>query len=368
MKKIPYINLRAQHAELKGELLTVFGRALDNADFILGKEVEVFERAIAKYCGTKYAIGVNSGTDALFLSLKAYGIGPGDEVITAPNSFLSSASVIVAVGAKPVFADIRADLNIDPAEIAKKITKKTRAIIPVHLTGKPADMEPINKLARQHGIKVIEDSAQAIGAEYNGKKTGNLGDVGCFSMHPLKTLNACGDGGCVTTNNEKLYQKILQLRNIGLKNRNESDIWGYNSRLDSIQAAILLVKLKYLEAWTKARITNAKHYIAGLKDVVKVPEIKKNERSVFHTFIIQADQRDQLQKYLEGNGIETRVHYPIPIHLQKAARSYGHKKGDFPISERASARILSLPIYQQLGKDDLDYIVSKIREFYGYRD
>lgn len=365
MKKVPYINLKVQHADLKDELLSAFGRTLDNADFILGKEVGAFESAISKYCGTKYAIGVNSGTDALFLSLKAYGIGPGDEVITASNSFLASASVIVAVGAKPVFADIRADLNIDPAEIEKMITKKTKAIIPIHLTGKPADMDPINKLGRQYGIKVIEDSAQAIGAKYFSKMTGNLGDAGCFSTHPLKNLNACGDGGFVTTNDKELYKKILQLRNIGLKNRNESDIWGYNSRLDSIQAAILLIKLKYLNGWTKQRIVNAKHYISGLKDIVKVPEIKNNERSVFHTFIIQVDQRDQLQKYLGENGIETRIHYPIPIHLQKAARSCGYKKGDYPVTERSAVRILSLPIYQGLSNTDLSYVVEKIRKFYG---
>jgi dTDP-4-amino-4,6-dideoxygalactose transaminase len=364
MKKVPYINLKAQHAELKGELLAAFSRTLDKADFILGEEVEAFERTIAKYCGTKYAIGVNSGTDALFLSLKAYGIGPGDEVITAPNSFLSSASVIVAVGAKPVFADIRADLNIDPAEIAKKITKKTKAIIPVHLTGKPADMDPINKLARQHGLRVIEDSAQAIGAKYHGKKTGSLGDAGCFSMHPLKTLNACGDAGMVTTNDKKVYQTLIQLRNIGLRNRNESELWGYNSRLDGIQAAILSVKLKYLEEWTRKRVKNAVYYIEKLGAVVEVPSVNENERAVFHTFIIQTDNRDRLQKYLEENGIGTRVHYPIPIHLQKAAGPCGYKKGDFPVTERSVGRILSLPVYQGLRETDLFYIVTKIKEFY----
>jgi dTDP-4-amino-4,6-dideoxygalactose transaminase len=365
MRNVPYLNLRAQHAGLKDELLAAVGRVLDSADFVLGSEVEKFERAIAAYCGTKYAIGVNSGTDALFLALKAYGFGPGDEVITAPNSFLASASVIVAAGAKPVFADIRADLNIDPAEIAKKITKKTKAIIPVHLTGKPADMGPINELANKYGLKVIEDAAQAIGAEYHGKKSGNLGNAGCFSTHPLKTLNACGDGGIVTTNDKELYRQIVQLRNIGLKNRDESDVWGYNSRLDSIQAAILSVKMKYLEAWTQARLANAAYYIKRLKGVVDVPEIKQNERAVFHTFVIQAERRDELRSFLKQRGIDTKIHYPIPIHLQKAAVALGYKKGDFPVTEKAADAILSLPVYQGLAEADLAYVVATIKEFYG---
>jgi dTDP-4-amino-4,6-dideoxygalactose transaminase len=365
MRNVPYLNLKAQHAELKGELLAAVGRVLDSAEFVLGSEVEKFERAIASYCGTKYAVGVNSGTDALFLALKAYGIGPGDEVITAPNSFLASASVIVAAGAKPVFADIRPDLNIDPAEIAKKITKKTRAVIPVHLTGKPADMEPINKLAGEHGLKVIEDSAQAIGAEYHGQKSGNLGDAGCFSTHPLKTLNACGDGGIVTTNDQDLYRTVLQLRNIGLKNRNEADLWGYNSRLDSLQAAILSVKLKYLEEWTRARIANASYYITGLKNVVKVPAIIEAERAVFHTFVIQAPDRDRLQAFLERKGIGTKVHYPLPVHRQKAAAALGYQPGDFPVTEKAADAILSLPVYQGLAEADLAYVVAAVKEFYG---
>jgi len=363
MRNIPYINLKGQHAALKNELLEAIGGVLDSADFILGKEVEAFEQTIAEYCGTKYAIGVNSGTDALFLALKAYGVGPGDEVITAPNSFLASASVIVAAGANPVFADIREDLNIDPDEIAKKISNNTKAIIPVHLTGKPADMDPIMKLAEKYNLKVIEDSAQAIGAEYHNKKTGNLGDAGCFSLHPLKTLNACGDGGVITTNDSQLHQKVMQLRNIGLKNRDESDYWGYNSRLDSIQAAILSVKMKYLEEWNKARIANASYYSKGLKHLVKVPRILATERAVFHTFIIQTEKRDQLKNYLEGNGIGTKIHYPIPIHIQKAAVTLGYQKGDFPVCEKASEMILSLPIYQGLEESDLAYVIDIIKQF-----
>lgn len=364
MRSIPYVNLKEQHVLLKAEILEAVSKVLDESNFILGNEVEEFEKTIASYCSTKYAIGVNSGTDALFLILKAYGIGLGDEVITAPNSFLASASVIIAAGAKPVFADIRDDLNINPEQIELKITKKTKAIIPVHLNGKPADMGPIMALAETYNLKVIEDAAQAIGAEYCGKKTGNLADAGAFSMHPLKTLNACGDAGVVTTNDDNLYKKILQLRNIGLKNRNESDMWGYNSRLDSIQAGILLVKMKYLEGWTKKRIKNAKYYIERLKDVVLVPKISVGERSVFHIFAIQAEKRDKLQKYLEEHDVGSKIHYPIPIHLQKAAVSLGYKKGDFPVCERAAEMILSLPIYQGLQEEDLDYVSSLIKGFY----
>lgn len=364
MKNVPYLNLKKQHADLKEELMAAVSRVLESAEFVLGSEVEKFEKAIAGYCGAKYALGVNSGTDALFLVLKAYGIGPGDEVITAPNSFLASASVIAAVGAKPVFADIRQDLNIDPQEIAGKITKKTRAIIPVHLTGRPADMGPINELAKKYNLKVVEDAAQAIGAEYRGKKAGSLGDAGCFSLHPLKTLNACGDGGAITTNDERLYKILIQLHNIGLKNRDKSDIWGYNSRLDSIQASILNVKLQYLDQWTEARRKNAAYYIENLKAVVKVPQEERYERSVYHTFVIQAERRNELQEHLLKNGIESKIHYPIPIHLQRAASSLGHKKGDFPVCEKAAKMILSLPIHQGLNEGDLAHVLDKIKVFY----
>jgi dTDP-4-amino-4,6-dideoxygalactose transaminase len=364
MKKIPYINLKDQHVRLKNELMEAIGGVLDGADFILGKEVRVFEEKIAEYCGTRYAVGVNSGTDALFLTLKAYGIGPGDEVITAPNSFLASASVIAASGARPVFVDIREDLNINPDLIEEKLTKKTRAIIPVHLTGKPADMSSIDKIAKDHGLKVIEDAAQAIGAIYRSKRTGSLGDAGCFSLHPLKTLNACGDGGAITTDNEQLYKTLIQLRNIGLKNRDESDQWGYNSRLDSIQACILNVKFKYIDQWTEARRENAAFYIKELKGVVGVPQDENYEKQVYHTFVIKAERRDDLQQHLLKNGIETKIHYPIPIHLQGAASNLGYKRGSFPACEKAAKMILSLPIYQGLDKEDLGYIADAIKDYY----
>jgi dTDP-4-amino-4,6-dideoxygalactose transaminase len=364
MKNIPYINLKMQHALLKDEILDAIGRVLEKSNFILGDEVSEFEEKMAQYCGVRYAVGVNSGTDALFLSLKAFGIGQGDEVITAPNSFLASASVVAATGARPVFVDIREDLNINPALIEKKITTNTKAIIPVHLTGKPADMDPIISLAQKYNIKIIEDAAQAIGAEYHNMRVGSFGDTGCFSLHPLKTLNACGDAGVITTNDDNLYQLLIQMRNIGLKNRDESDIWGYNSRLDTMQAAILNVKIKYLDEWTESRRRNADYYISKLKKVCDTPPENKYEKSVYHTFVVGVDRRKELIDHLEQNGIGSRIHYPIPIHLQKAAQHLGYKKGDFPVCEKKAERILSLPVYQGLTGDDLEYIVEKITGFY----
>jgi len=364
MRNIPYVDLRRQHVPIKDEILHAVGRVIDSAGFILGEEVERFERKVAEYCRTEYAIGVNSGTDALFLSLKAYGIGQGDEVITVPNSFLATASSIVAAGARPVFVDVGDDLNINPELVERKITRSTRAIIPVHLTGRPVDMDPIMRIARAHNLIVVEDAAQAIGAEYKGRKVGSIGDCGCFSLHPLKTLNACGDGGVITTNDQNLHTSLVQLRNIGLKNRDESDTWGYNSRLDAIQAAILTVKLKYLDLWIEQRRSNAKYYIQHLGDVVRVPDDEGADKPVWHTFVIETEQRDELQEHLELNGVGTRIHYPIPIHLQHAAKSLGYQKGDFPVCERQAQTILSLPVYQGLTKDELAHVVDAVTSFF----
>ncbi|OGQ44887.1 MAG: cell wall biogenesis protein [Deltaproteobacteria bacterium RIFCSPLOWO2_02_FULL_46_8] len=369
MRNIPYINLPAQHSSLKPAILKAVEKVLDHGNFILGEEVGQFEEKIAAYCGTKYAVGLNSGTDALILVLKAYGIGAGDEVITTPNSFLATALAIQSVGAKTVFVDVNADLNMNPDLVAAKITAKTKAVLPVHLTGKPTDMAPILDLARSKNLKVIEDAAQAIGAEYQGKKVGALGDAGCFSLHPLKTLNACGDGGVVTTNDQKLVSRLKQLRNIGLKNRDESEMWGYNSRLDTLQAAILNLKMDMLEEWTLARRQNAQIYrklfSAGkFPDFLELPQELSNGRHVYHTFVIQTDYRDGLQSYLNDKGIGTKIHYPIPIHLQVCAKELGYKKGDFPVCERTCQRILSLPVYQGLKEEDLDYVVSTIAQYF----
>lgn len=364
MRNIPYIDLKREHAILKDEILQAIGNVLAHSNYILGEEVAQFEREIAQYCQTRYAVGVNSGTDALFLSLKAYGIGPGDEVITAPNSFLSSASVIVAAGARPVFVDVGEDMNIDPGLIEARISKKTKAIIPVHLTGQPADMAAIIEIAQRYKLIVIEDAAQAIGAKFNGKKVGNLGNVGCFSLHPVKTLSACGDGGVITTNDKEIYQKLIQLRNIGLKNRDESETWGYNSRLDTIQAAILMVKIRYLDQWITKRRENAAYYISRLEAITQVPKEHKGQKSTYNRFVIRTNKRDELYNYLKQQGIETMIHYPIPIHLQKSCQSLGYKRGDFPVCEKQAGMILSLPVYQGLTEEELAYVADKIQSFF----
>lgn len=364
---LPYVNLALQHQSINKEIHEAIDRVLVAGDFILGAEVTRFEERLAKYCGTRYAVGLNSGLDALFLALKAYEIGEGDEVIVPPNSFLATASCVIAAGAKPVYVDIRTDLNINPDLIEEKVTSKTKAIIPVHLTGRPADMDPILAIAKKYNLRVIEDAAQAIGAEYNGKKVGSFGDIGCFSLHPLKTLNACGDAGAITLNDETIYQKLRQLRNIGLKNRDESDMWGYNSRLDTLQAAILNVKFNYLDEWNSRRRYLADLYFEGLKDlkeVLQLPSLMGKEKQVFHTFVIQTPYRNELQKHLENNGIGTRIHYPIPIHMQVAAKRFGYNLGYYPVTEKAAKEILSLPIYQDLEDEQVELVIKEIHNFF----
>jgi dTDP-4-amino-4,6-dideoxygalactose transaminase len=363
---VPYVNLAAQHAPIKEELLAAVGNVIDHGHFILGGEVAEFEERFAKLCQVNYALGLNSGTDALILALKALGIGPGDEVITPPNSFVASTSCITLLGASPVFVDVAEDYNIDPSLIEQAITPRTRAIIPVHLTGRPADMDPIMDVARRHGLHVVEDCAQAFGAEYKGKRVGSFGTVGCFSLHPLKTLNACGDGGLITTNDPGLFEEIKQLRNHGLVTHDDCAVWGHNSRLDSVQAAILLVKLRYVEGWTEKRRANASFYQSALGCLpqVQVPWDPPNVRAVYHTFVIQADRRDDLKGYLKHHGVSTGTHYPTPIHLQAAAAELGHNVGSFPVTERQANKIVSLPVYPELGHDQLEYVADLVRSFY----
>ncbi len=365
-RQIPYVNIARQHAPLKARLLEAIGRVIDSGQFILGDEVQTFEKRFAAFCGVRFAVTVNSGTDALILALRALNIGPGDEVITAPNSFVSSAACIVMVGARPVFADIGADYNIDPAKIEKAVTSKTKAILPVHLTGRPADMDAILKIASTRRLAVVEDCAQAGGAEYRGRKVGSFGRLGCFSLHPLKTLNACGDGGIITTDDQALYQRLNLLRNLGLEKRENSVLWSSNSRLDTMQAAALLVKMDYLEEWTEKRRRNAAFYQRNLVGIVEVqtPVDRSHEKAVYHTFVILAERRDELKTFLFQNGIGTNIHYPIPIHLQSTAQSLGYGPGSFPVTESQAKKILSLPVYPELSASDLEYIVQKIEEFY----
>jgi dTDP-4-amino-4,6-dideoxygalactose transaminase len=364
--KVPYVDLAAQHRPLRAELLEAVGGVIDRGQFILGDEVALFEERLAAIAGTRYAVGLSSGTDALILALRALGVGPGDEVITAANSFVASASAAALVGATPVLVDARDDLNMDPEALARAVTPRTKAVIPVHLTGRPADMDPILEIARARGLFVVEDCAQAVAAEYKGRRVGSFGSIGCFSLHPLKTLSACGDGGAAATDDPVLRDKLLLLRNLGLKSRENAVVWSANSRLDTIQAAMLLVKLRRLDAWTEGRRKNAAFYQEALAGIagLDVPQDRPHEKAVYHTFIVQADRRDELKAFLAARGIGSAVHYPLPIHLQDAAASLGKGRGSFPVAERQAGRILSLPVYPELTRAQLEWTAESVRAFY----
>ena len=365
-KHIPYVDLISQHSSIKELILTAVEEVLDHGQFVNGEETTAFEKAFTQLCEVQFAVGVNSGTDGLILALHALGVGFGDEVITSPNSFVASSSCISWVGARPVFVDVKEDYNIDPTQIEDKITARTKAILPIHLTGRPAEMQMILEIAERHNLYVIEDCSQAVSAEYYSKCVGSFGTIGAFSLHPLKTLNACGDSGIITTDDVDIYEELLLLRNHGLRSRDNCMTWGFNSRLDSVQAAILLIKMDYLDLWTNKRISNAKYYQKELSEVdaIKLPKDKPYEKAVYHTFVIEMDNRDALRSYLLEHGIETSVHYPAPIHLQAAAKDLGYKRGDFPVTEKQSERILSLPVHQNLQDDDLDHVVKTIKAFY----
>jgi len=364
VKRIPYVNLKKQWLEERDELLPIIDKVLESAQLVGGDELDEFEKNIAKLCGTKYACGLNSGTDALMLALALSGIGKGDEVITPPNSFIASTAAIVHIGAIPVFVDVLPDQNIDPYKIEASITEKTKAIMPVHLTGRMCDMDPIMAIAKKHGLVVIEDAAQSVGSKYKGKLSGSIGDVGCFSTHPLKNLNACGDGGFLTTNDQVIYNKSKSYRNHGMANRNIVDHFGSVTRMDNLQASILNYRLSKLESVTQKRRNNAKLYIEGITNQdVFIPEEKNSEYNVYHTFVLQTKYRDELKEYLFKNEIDTAIHYPVPIHLQPAAKKLGYKIGDFPVTEEQSKEILTLPINQYLEKTDLNRIISVVNQF-----
>ena len=361
---VPYIDLPRRIDTNGSDLLPAIESVLRSGQFVGGSEIGSFESNFATLCGVNFGIAVANGTDALHLTLRALGIGPGDEVITAPNTFLATAGAIVAAGATPVFADVGTDLNLDADCVAAAVTEWTKAIIPVHLTGRIANLDSIQNIADRHNLYVIENAAQAVGAEYRGKRAGSLGTAGCFSLHPLKNLHACGDAGIVVTNDAELAQRIRQYANHGLADRDRCDFWGYNSRLDTIQAAILNVLLPNLEDWTAARRQNASYYSQALLGHVEVPTLAVHEAPVYHTYVIQADNRTELQRHLSENQIETMIHYPIPLHLQPAASSLGFQAGDFPVAEAQADRILSLPIHQELEIDHLETVAESIKEFY----
>jgi dTDP-4-amino-4,6-dideoxygalactose transaminase len=367
-RTVPYVDLGADpNNQLTRDMLAAVEGILTSGQFILGEVVDAFETEFAALCDVKHAIGVGNGTDAITLTLRALSIGAGDEVITVANSFIASASAIVLAGARPVFVDVGEDMNLDPTSLESAITPLTKAILPVHLTGRPADMKKILEIADRHNIAVIEDAAQAVGATLHGQPVGSMGVAGCFSLHPLKNLAAAGDGGMITTNDNNLAARLRKARNHGLADRNTCEFWSVNSRLDAMQAAILQVKLKHLSRWTAARRANAAFYREHLNGFVIVPDEKSYEFSVYHTFVIQAERRDALQEYLNKHGIGSGIHYPIPIHLQPATRDLGYGPGSLPVTERLADSILSLPIHPGLEEDDLEYISTLIRRFYGSR-
>lgn len=362
---VPYADLGLQTSAIRTELLNACGAVLDSGRYITGPELASFESEFASYCGVQHAIGVANGTCALQLVMRRLNLEPGSEVITAPNSFIASAGAIAQAGGRPTFADIGPDLNIDPAAIESAITGRTRAIMPVHLTGRPARMEQIMALAERHGLFVLEDSAQAVGARLQGRLMGSWGDASCFSLHPLKNLHAFGDGGMITTDDEALNENVRMSRNHGMKNRDECEFWGCNCRLDELQAAMLRVQLPLLDGWTEKRRRLAFRYNELLNPYVSVPEEGDDEFCVYQTYVIQAERRNELREFLRGRGVEALVHYATPIHHQPAATSLGYQPEEFPNALRACEQILSLPLYPGLTEAQQDTVIDLIAEFYG---
>jgi len=361
---VPFIDLSSEFKKNRRRFIRAFSKVGRSGTYILGPNVQAFEKEIASFCNTKYAISVANGSDALFLILKALKIGPGDEVVTVPNSFIASAWVIEAVGAKIVFCDVDESMNISTKEYKKVITSRTKAVIPVHLTGIPCDINEIVNISSEFGIHVIEDCAQAIGAEVSGKKVGSFGIAAGFSLHPLKNLGVIGDGGFITTSDSKLNREIRLLRNHGLENRDNALVWGYNSRLDEVQAAIALIKLKGLKKLNSKLRLMAEMYTQNLNYKVKTPIVSSEKIPVFHNYIIRTTSRDELMNFLEKKGIETKIHYPVPLHLQKCSEKLNYKKGDFINAEEHSDFSLSLPIHTNLTKKQINYVIKSINEFF----
>jgi len=370
--RVPSFELTRQNKELREELMGAIEEIVASGHFILGDTVSEFEKQIADYLGVKHAIGVGNGSDALYVALVACGVGPEDEVITTPFTFFATAGSIARAGATPVFADIDPiTYNLNPGEIEKKITAKTKAILPVHLYGYPADMEPILSVAQEHGLKVVEDAAQAIGAVYKGKKACTIGDAACLSFFPTKNLGAFGDAGMVVTDEDGIAEKVRMLRVHGSKKKYYHEILGINSRLDALQAKILSVKMKYLDKWTEKRRSIAQRYSQGLAKIsavlegkLKLPYEHSECKHVYHQYTIATEKRDELKSYLAEKGISSMVYYPLPLHLQKVFLHLGYKEGDFPFAEEASKRVLSLPMFPEMTSDEINYVIETVARFY----
>lgn len=362
---VQFFDLITQNAKIRNEIDEAMSKVVDSAKFILGPNVAEFEKEAAAYHGAKYAIGVASGTEALHLSLVAAGIKEGDEVITTPFTFVATAAAISYIGAKPVFADIDAKtFNIDPQEIKKHINKKTKAIIPVHLFGQSAEMDPIMEMAEINGLKVIEDSCQAIGAKYHGKNVSTIGDAGCISFFPTKNLGGFGDGGMVVTNDDEINAKVRMLKGYGSKVTYHYEMLGYNSRLDELQACVLRIKLKYLDVYMDARRKNAMLYNKLLSGVVEIPSEYKDVRHVYNQYTIKAKNRNKLQEFLKLKGIGAMIYYPLSLHLQEVYKGLGYKNGSMKNAEMAQDEVLSLPIYPEISETSINEVAAAIKEFY----
>lgn len=362
---IPLVDLKAQYKSIEKEVNEAIVNILKKADLILGEEVEKFEEEYAKFCGVKYAVGLDTGISALELGMRALGIGGRDEVLTPVNSFIASSSAISFTGAKPVLVDCDyRTYNIDLNDAERKLTKKTKAIMPVHLYGQTVDMEETVKFAKKHSLFIVEDACQAHGAKYKGKRAGSFGDFAAFSFYPGKNLGAYGDGGMLVTNNRKIYETVKMMRNYGQKEKYHHVSLAWNRRLDTIQAGVLRVKLKYLDNWNLKRRENAKFYTSLLKELdVVTPYEDPNGEHVYHLYVIKVKNRDKLKKFLHRKEIGAGIHYPLPIHLQPAYKSLGYKKGDFPTSEKLANEIISLPMYAELTREQIIYIVGEIKSF-----
>jgi len=365
--KIPLVDLKRQYLSIKREIDGAIADVLDCGQFIMGENVERFDREFAKYVGVKQAIGVASGTDALMLALIALGIRTGDEVITVSFTFVSSVDCIVHNAATPVFVDVDPETcTMNVCQVERMITKKTKAVIPVHLYGHPVDMDPLLEVAHERGVRIIEDAAQAHGAEYRERKVGSFGDVACFSFYPSKNLGAYGDAGMVVTSDEDIAEKLRMLHEYGQKEKYHHEMVGYNSRIDEMQAAILRVKLKFLDKWNEMRRNNAKKYeemLSGLSEV-QLPIEKDYVKDVYHLYVIRAKHRNELREQLALNGISTGIHYPIPVHLQKAYAHLGLVRDSLPVTEIASQEVLSLPMFPELTAEEIEYVCYNIEEFY----
>lgn len=363
---IPLVDLKNQYQNIKEEVLAEISQALDSMQLFLGKNVQTLESDFAAYCGTEFAIGVSSGTDALHIALRACGIGPCDEVITVSHTFIATVEAIILAGARPVLIDIDPETyNMDTSQLRGAITDKTKAIIPVFMYGHPADMGPIMEIARTHGLRIIEDACQAHGSEYKGKRAGSLGDVGCFSFYFTKNLGAYGEGGIITTSDPDIARRCRMLRDHGQNEKYRHALIGINGRLDELQAAVLRIKLKHLEDWIEKRRHLARAYNKGLPDSLIKPQEKPWAKHVYHLYVVRIPERDRLREWLEGKGVSTGMHYPIPVHLQEAWYVYGGDKLSLPVTEKITKEIVSLPIYPELTLEEVDVICKYINEFTG---